>query len=187
MPTQTSMVMPARRLMGRKTSVRLTARAPRLGMARNRPRPDGPACKTVMAKMGMRATAPPSSTAKRSSEMEPSRSLVCATYFEAGKHGFRVEGLLFPGLGTWSDSADERDEADEHGKGEDVDDGCAAPASEPDEGCCEEESAEHGADCIGGLVDARAPGDGVDEVLRGDEGGEHGAGGRDRRNIGRCR
>ncbi len=78
-PTQKSMVLPARRLMGEMSSVRETASAPSDGMARNRPRPLAPECRMSEAKMGISEAAPPSRTANRSSEMEPSRRRVPMT------------------------------------------------------------------------------------------------------------
>ncbi len=48
-------------------------------MARSRPSPLAPECRMSTAKMGMSEAAPPSRTAKRSSEMEPSRRRVPIT------------------------------------------------------------------------------------------------------------
>ncbi len=77
--THASMVLPAFRLSGKTLRLSDTASAPRLGMARNKPSACAPRCRMSEAKIGSRLTAPPSSTAKRSSEMEPSSKRVRST------------------------------------------------------------------------------------------------------------
>ena len=62
---------PARRRIGLTASASATAVAPTAGAARSTPKPSGPTCSTSRAKTGSSAVAPPSSTAKRSSEMAP--------------------------------------------------------------------------------------------------------------------
>ena len=52
------------------------ASAPTAGAARRSPRPVGPTSRMSFAKTGRSATAPPRSTAKRSSEIAPSRTFV---------------------------------------------------------------------------------------------------------------
>jgi hypothetical protein len=61
--------------IGRRAIATEIAGAPVAGAARNSPRPHGPTCRMSRATMGRSAVAPPSSTAKRSSEMAPSTAL----------------------------------------------------------------------------------------------------------------
>ncbi len=63
--------MPTRRLIEVRASSTVIASAPIAGAPRSAPSPHGPVCSTSRAKIGISAVAPPSSTAKRSSEIVP--------------------------------------------------------------------------------------------------------------------
>jgi hypothetical protein len=69
--TATSSFQPAPPRIGKRASSSAKSSAPIEGAARKRPRPQGPVWRMSRAKMGRRATAPPSSTAKRSSVIAP--------------------------------------------------------------------------------------------------------------------
>src|SRR5580698_4975397 len=96
----------------------------------------------------------------------------------AGQHGVQVEGLLLGALDTGANHRDEGEEGGQREEREGVDDSGAVPVVQnPGEGQSEEQATDGGADHVGQLVDAGAPGDGVDEVLFGHQGGDHGGGG----------
>ncbi len=65
--TVTSSTRPGRRQGLSRVRARAMVRAPSDGAARSQPRPTGPTPRMSLAKIGSRATAPPRSTAKRSS------------------------------------------------------------------------------------------------------------------------
>src|SRR5580658_4784331 len=69
--THHNIVDPTRRLNGRYASRIAIAPAPTAGALRSNPSPHGPVCKISCAYAGSSATAPPSSTANKSSEIEP--------------------------------------------------------------------------------------------------------------------
>lgn len=97
---------------------------------------------------------------------------------EAGEQGAGAEGggLALDGIGA--DHADEDDEAGEHQEGEDVDDGGSAQwEKDAGEGQGEEQATDGWSGHICDLVDGGSPGDGIDEVILGDEAGEQGTGG----------
>ena len=70
--TATNIVRPARRRIGARISHSAIASAPIALLERSSPRPHGPCPRMSFAKIGSSAVAPPSSTAKRSSEIAPS-------------------------------------------------------------------------------------------------------------------
>ena len=70
------------------------ASAPMAGAARNKPRPQGPTIKISLANMGSKAVAPPNSTANKSSEMAPSKSLLCHTKCTPAKTVRKVAASL---------------------------------------------------------------------------------------------
>jgi N-acetylmuramic acid 6-phosphate etherase len=100
---------------------------------------------------------------------------------QAGKHGVDCE-TFFVGGGAALDHTEEAEEGNEAEEGEGVDQRCSvhrgeAAVEEVGEGDGEKQAADHGASRIGDLEDGGAPGDGVDEVLLGNEGGDEGTGG----------
>ena len=84
--TATSSVRPARRPSGRRVSIAAPKSAPTAGALRSTPRPVGPTCRIERANNGSRATAPPNSTASRSSMIAPNRIWVWRTKRSAGEH-----------------------------------------------------------------------------------------------------
>ena len=72
--THHSMATPARRVKGRWATTMAMATAPTPGALRRIPSPAAPTFRISRAYTGSSATAPPSSTANRSSEMAPSIS-----------------------------------------------------------------------------------------------------------------
>src|SRR4030088_1123801 len=94
MPTQISIVAPAFRLIGFTTIVSDTASAPTEGIARSSPSPRGPARRMSVAKIGNSAVAPPSSTANRSSEIDPSGSFDRHTYSRPASMVFTLNAVL---------------------------------------------------------------------------------------------
>ncbi len=74
--TTRNSVLPARRWMGRRARKSAAAKDPTAGAVRRSPRPVGPTSRMSFAKIGRSATAPPSRTAKRSSEIAPSSTFV---------------------------------------------------------------------------------------------------------------
>ncbi len=73
--TETSSVTPARRNGGRWAIQTPITTEPMAGAARSRPRPWGPV-RSILAKIGSSAAAPPKSTEKRSSDIAP-RTMGC--------------------------------------------------------------------------------------------------------------
>ncbi len=69
--TPVNIASPACLRIGRAASTRATMVAPMAGELRNWPKPRAPTCRMSLANTGSRAVAPPSSTATRSSEIEP--------------------------------------------------------------------------------------------------------------------
>ena len=76
--TDPSSQTPLRRCTGQRVSSSDITNAPAAGAARSNPKPQGPVCRMSRAKIGSSATAPPSSTANRSSETAPSTTGRCA-------------------------------------------------------------------------------------------------------------
>ena len=72
-PTEMNNVRPARPPSGLRASMIPAASAPTAVALRRIPSPNGPVCRIERAKSGSSATAPPKSTAKRSSVIAPSR------------------------------------------------------------------------------------------------------------------
>jgi hypothetical protein len=100
---------------------------------------------------------------------------------EAGEHDVDGEAFLFDG-GPRLDDREEAEEEDQADESEDVDERGSvevgeAAAEDVGEGDGEEQASYHGPGGVGDLEDGSAQGDGVDEVLFGDEGGDEGAGG----------
>ena len=69
--TAHNIVTPILRLSGRCASNSAIAPAPIAGAVRSRPSPHGPVLRISLANTGSSATAPPSSTANRSREIDP--------------------------------------------------------------------------------------------------------------------
>ena len=78
-PTTTSSLRPAMPRSGRRVSMIPARRAPTAGALRSTPSPTGPTSRMSRANSGSSATAPPKSTATRSSEIAPSSTGVRRT------------------------------------------------------------------------------------------------------------
>ncbi len=72
--------------IGRRARKSAAANDPTAGDARSNPRPVGPTSRMSFAKIGRRATAPPSRTAKRSREIAPSKTRRPANEAHTGEH-----------------------------------------------------------------------------------------------------
>ncbi len=95
---------------------------------------------------------------------------------EAGEENVFGDGAVFHAAGAHAEREDEDEEPEDAAEHESIDEGGSMQMSAQRQG--EEDAAEGGADDVGDLEDGRAPGDGVDEVLGGDEvGNERGTGG----------
>ena len=102
-PTHQSMVTPARRRKGRCASSSAMLPAPIAGDARSRASPQGPVRRTSLANTGSSATAPPSSTANRSSEIDPRMIFFSTMMCRPRQHGFHGQRFPGPGLGAQLD------------------------------------------------------------------------------------
>ena len=103
--TAVSKTRPTRRSIGRNEMSSVVAPAPRPTEALSQPRPTGPTCRrTAMA--GRSVTAPPKSTAKRSSEMAPRRIGVARTNRRPSSASWRppLEAGM-PSSSTWPTSS----------------------------------------------------------------------------------
>ena len=85
---------------------RRRASAPTAGALRSRPSPTGPVWRIVCANTGASAIAPPSSTAKRSSEIAPSRTGVRRMKWMPGEHGVEARRLARRLAGRLADQQD---------------------------------------------------------------------------------
>ena len=118
--TAASILRPTLLLSGRRASTIDMASAPTAGAARRKPRPQGPACRMSRANIGSSAVAPPSSTAKRSSEIVPSmtgrlRMKETPAKTEASVTGSRLAGRP---LHSDRDDVDARERKEQRGDGE---------------------------------------------------------------------
>ena len=84
---------PARFIGGRWATINAITTAPTAGAARIQPKPTEPTCKMSVAKMGSSDVAPPSRTAKRSSEMMARMMRVLRDELDAGGESFPAFGV----------------------------------------------------------------------------------------------